>query len=192
MAKVGRRAGKGRRDTVHWNKDREDRFIAALERTCNVARAAAEIGVHTRGLYRRRQTDPDFARRWREAIDASFDALRLRMLVRVSEGWVRTETRIDPETKKATMIKTVHDMFPGPAVALLRLRQEEVLAMRRIEAEERAVRAGEAPETQGVRARAFMDQIRARLLDTAGGDEAGRDEVDPDGEGGRDDGSADG
>lgn len=192
MAKDESRARKVRRGAVRWSKEREDRFIEMLAQHCNVSRAAAEIGANVRGLYKRRQTDPDFARRWREAIDASFDALRLRMLVRVSEGWVRTETRIDPETRKPITIRTVHDMRPGPAVALLRLRQEEVIAMRRIEAAERAARAGEAPEGPGVRARAFMDEIRARLLDAADEREAGRDGASRDGEGGQDDGSAEG
>lgn len=180
MAKDKSRAGAPRRGAVRWSKDREDRFIEMLERHCNVSRAAAEIGANPRGLYRRRQTDPEFARRWREAIDASFDDLRLRMLARVRDGWTRTETRIDPDTGKSLAVRTVHDMRPGPAVALLRLRQEEVIAMRRIEAEERAARAGEAPEAQGTQVRAFMDEIRARLRDTAddaAGEEADRDEA---------------
>lgn len=171
MANDEIRADDMRRRTPRWSKDREDKFIEILERTCNVSHAAAAAGLNRRWLYKRREADPAFALRWREAIDASFEELRWHMLERMRDGWTRTETRVDPETGKPIAIRTVHDFRPGPAVALLRLRQEEIIAMRRIEAEARAAQARADyradHEAQAEPVRRFMDEIRARLASAA-------------------------
>src|SRR5262249_25611794 len=61
----------------------------ALAASPSVAAAARAAGVTRAGAYRRRESDPDFAAAWDEALEASTDALVAEMYRRAVEGTER-------------------------------------------------------------------------------------------------------
>jgi hypothetical protein len=73
MAKRGR-GRHGRRSPV-WKEEVASAFLAVLRETGN-ARAAIRAVGHGDMFYRRRREDPDFARRWAEAVAAADLGLR--------------------------------------------------------------------------------------------------------------------
>ena len=62
------------------------RFLAALGETSNVTAAATAAGVKIGQIYRRRRTDPDFARRWYAALAEGYDNLEMELLQRLRSG----------------------------------------------------------------------------------------------------------
>lgn len=52
-----------------------EHFLAELARSPNVSSAARSVGISRRAAYLRRETDPDFAAAWDEALEQSTDAL---------------------------------------------------------------------------------------------------------------------
>lgn len=63
-----------------------DRFLDELAETSNVARAAAVAGLDVRAAYRLRRSDPDFARRWYEALAEGYDNLEMELLLHLRGG----------------------------------------------------------------------------------------------------------
>jgi hypothetical protein len=65
----GRRVQVKRARPGQWNRETEQRFLAALMGSRNVSLAAAEAGKSAFAAYYHRRRDPGFARRWDEAIE---------------------------------------------------------------------------------------------------------------------------
>ena len=64
----------------------ENAFFAALEKTGVVAWAAKAAGVGRRTAYDHLQADPEFAERWRDALDTAADNLEGEVIRRALEG----------------------------------------------------------------------------------------------------------
>ena len=64
----------------------ENAFFAALEKTGVVAWAAKAAGVGRRTVYDHLQADPEFADRWRDALDTAADNLEGELIRRAVEG----------------------------------------------------------------------------------------------------------
>lgn len=69
VVQLKRSAGK------RWTWETERRFLALLAGSCNVRLAAAEMGVCVHTAYKRRRSDPGFARAWDQAIEIGRDEL---------------------------------------------------------------------------------------------------------------------
>ena len=52
----------------HWTPKLEDRFIALLAETGSVRLAAHSVGMSPKSAYARRQREPAFGSRWRDAL----------------------------------------------------------------------------------------------------------------------------
>jgi hypothetical protein len=55
--------------------ERVDEFIRLLAQGCRVRDAAASVAIHYSTLYRRRDVDPEFAKRWEDATRVKVDHL---------------------------------------------------------------------------------------------------------------------
>ncbi len=65
-----------------WTKARRAIFLAELEASCNVTRAAQAAGMAKRAVYELRRREPSFATLWAEALDAGVERLRAELLAR--------------------------------------------------------------------------------------------------------------
>ncbi len=63
-----------------------DRFLDELAETSNVSAAAAVAGLDVRAVYRLRRSDPEFARRWYEALAEGYDNLEMELLLHLRGG----------------------------------------------------------------------------------------------------------
>ena len=68
------------------NTVRIDRFLEELAETSNVTKAAAVSGLDKTRAYHLRRHDPDFARRWYEALAEGYDNLELELLQHLRGG----------------------------------------------------------------------------------------------------------
>lgn len=84
-------------------------FLDALRAGWSVSHAAAHAGRNRRKFYELAKRDPDFKRRWQEALDEGTDVLEDLLTKTALEGWeeterngagevVRTRTRWTPQT----------------------------------------------------------------------------------------------
>lgn len=64
----------------------ESAFLRALSATANVTEAARAAGISRQTAYERRESDPDFAAAWRDALEESCDALEREARRRAIEG----------------------------------------------------------------------------------------------------------
>jgi hypothetical protein len=78
-----------------WTAEAEALFLDHLAASCNISWAAAQAGFSTQTLYRHRRTEPDFARRWDEALDVGYIRLKTELLG-TAIGFVE-RLRTDPE-----------------------------------------------------------------------------------------------
>lgn len=69
----------------HW----QAAFLAALAETSNVTAASAAAGVNPSRPYKLKRAEPDFARRWREALCEGYDLLEIEVLYRLRFGEAR-------------------------------------------------------------------------------------------------------
>ncbi len=67
-------------------KNWRDVFIAALGETSSVEVASQRAGVRAEWAYKTRREDPDFGRRWFEALCEGYDNLELDLLYRLRSG----------------------------------------------------------------------------------------------------------
>ncbi|WP_324829095.1 hypothetical protein [Qipengyuania zhejiangensis] len=63
-----------------------DMFLAELALTSNVTRAADKAGVDASTVYKARRSEPDFYRRWHEALAEGYDNLEMDLLRRLRIG----------------------------------------------------------------------------------------------------------
>jgi hypothetical protein len=64
----------------------ETKFLSALSKVPSVKHACRSAGIARRTAYDRRERDVEFARRWKEAIDASVDELESVAFKKAAEG----------------------------------------------------------------------------------------------------------
>ncbi|MGN3974432.1 hypothetical protein [Tsuneonella sp. SYSU-LHT278] len=65
---------------------RQADFLAALAQTSNVTLAAAKAGIDVSTVYRLRRAEPEFYRRWQEALAEGYDNLEMDLLHRLRIG----------------------------------------------------------------------------------------------------------
>lgn len=68
----GRRVQVGRARAGQWTARTEKRFLMALEGSCNVKAACAEVGKAASSAYAHRERWPAFARAWDEALEVGY------------------------------------------------------------------------------------------------------------------------
>lgn len=82
------RAGNGRRVQIArarlkgWTPRLETRFLTTLAATCNVKAACAEIGLSAASAYVHAERWPNFAARWRAAIEEGYFRIEMQLLER--------------------------------------------------------------------------------------------------------------
>jgi hypothetical protein len=69
-----------RRSPRKWTAKRIASFISTLEDTSNVSAAIRKCGMSRDAVYDRRKSDPEFRRRWEQALLCAYDALEARAL----------------------------------------------------------------------------------------------------------------
>jgi hypothetical protein len=152
----GRRVQIGRARAHQWGPRTEDRFLAVLAATCNVKAAIAAAGMSKGSAYSHRKRWPDFARRWKEAVEEGHVRLELALLENGANLFSRADLPPDVPITGMTAAQAIH-----------------VLHMHKKEA--RGI--GKAP---GVRwaaaadARAACAGDHAQVFDRGGGRERGR------------------
>lgn len=67
-------------------KNWPDIFINALAESSNVKLAADAANISQTAVYKKRRDDPDFARRWYEALAEGYDRLEMDLLERLRTG----------------------------------------------------------------------------------------------------------
>lgn len=70
-----------------WSDEAETAFLDHLAATCNVELSAKACGFSPQTVYRRRRTDPTFARRWDEALKQGYAALEALLARRAIEAF---------------------------------------------------------------------------------------------------------
>lgn len=80
-------------------KNWPDIFIGELSETSNVKAAAEAANVSQTLVYKKRRADPDFARRWYEALAEGYDSLEMELLERLRTGRLE-DTDADGTTRK--------------------------------------------------------------------------------------------
>ncbi|GGY99552.1 hypothetical protein ACFSTD_03070 [Novosphingobium colocasiae] len=102
-----------------WRK----RFLAELATTSNVAASAREAGIHPSRAYDARRSDPEFYRRWQEALCEGYDHLEMHLLQRLREG------EIKPVSGARRAVRTFDN---ATAFRLLTVHREQVARQRAI------------------------------------------------------------
>lgn len=131
---------------ARWSK----LFLSELAATSNVSAAARKAGVATTTAYDARRVDPEFHRRWQEALSEGYDHLEMTLLQRLREG----------EVKPAAGAKRGTRQFDnGTALRLLVAHRESV-------ARQRAVRGNEDAAAIVLTINAKLERMRRRMLGT--------------------------
>ncbi|MBN2140393.1 MAG: hypothetical protein PHV85_05105 [Desulfovibrionaceae bacterium] len=71
---------------VKFTQAGRDRFLAVLRETANVSAAARAAGISRSRAYQVKDSDPEFAAAWVEALDEALDALEAEALRRAAKG----------------------------------------------------------------------------------------------------------
>jgi hypothetical protein len=82
-------AGNGANDTRRKHgapKNWRDVFIATLGETSNVEEAAEAAGIRLAWAHKTRREDPEFSRRWFDALCEGYDSLEMDLLYRLRSG----------------------------------------------------------------------------------------------------------
>ena len=104
-----------------FTKAKQERFLAALAATCNVAAACRAARVSDTCVYQRRKKDAAFRAGWAEAVRDAYGRLELAMLQRMMDGTVTTRTRADG------MVDKTHEYPNAIALQLLRLHRQSAV-----------------------------------------------------------------
>jgi len=78
---------RGRQINTRWR----DRFLEALAESSNVTKSAEAAGVPKGKAYRTRINEPEFARRWMDALYEGYEHLEMEVLRRLRAGDFQTE-----------------------------------------------------------------------------------------------------
>lgn len=101
-ARVGRGSGQG--PAAEFTKARQQIFLDALTRTCNVLQSAEAAGVNPTTAYRYRRRDAEFRARWKDALEEGVSDLhallieRARQIKPAADG--QAGELLDPELAK--------------------------------------------------------------------------------------------
>ena len=98
---------------------RKRAFLHALADTVNVARACRKAGIPRRTAYDWRDADPDFARRWNDALDDGIDLLEAELHRRAFEGVEK------PVWHKGEQVGTTRHYSDALAMFLLKAHRPE-------------------------------------------------------------------
>lgn len=149
---------KGRRNG--WTKAKQEAFLAALARTCNIAAALRSVRMSRSGLDRLRRRDAGFRARMIETVREAYGTLELFTIRKMMDGTVKTVTKADGS------VETVHEYPLQLAVQLLRLHKDNA--------------PGAEPELRGEDREAVLarlgrkvDAVARRLEREAGGRQDG-------------------
>lgn len=82
LAALANRDGITARRVARWM----DRFIDALRDMPSVKHACIKAGIDRRAVYRHREKNPEFARRWEEAIERSIDDVEAKVFKMALNG----------------------------------------------------------------------------------------------------------
>lgn len=63
-----------------WSEEAEEVFFDVLSASCNVTLACAEVGFTTPTVYRLRRMRPDFAEKWRIALEQGYARLEMALV----------------------------------------------------------------------------------------------------------------
>lgn len=130
---------------AEWGRD----FLAHLASTSNVTGSAKHAGVGTTTAYEARRTDPEFNRKWQQALLEGYEHLELELLHRLRAG----------EVKQAPTVKRRKPTFDNAtAFRLLSLHRETI-------ARQRALQEDEDEEAILAAIDAKLDRMRHRQLD---------------------------
>jgi hypothetical protein len=121
-------------------------FIESLAETSNVKAAADAASVSQSLVYKKRREDPDFARRWYEALAEGYDNLEMDLLCRLREG--RLEDTAPDGTKRKFDIGTAFRCLIAHRETVAREKgrrtlETEIATMKSINAKIDALRAKE-------------------------------------------------
>ncbi len=150
MADAKKSGGERRADSVagpsfaKWSKT----FLSELAATSNVSAAARKAGILTARAYDARRGNPEFSRKWQQALCEGYDHLEMELLARLREG----------EIKPAAGAKRGVRTFDN-AIALRLL-----AAHRDSAARGRAIRSNEEAEAIVLSINASLERMRRRLL----------------------------
>lgn len=144
-----------------WNRDRKERFLAALRETCNVYESVARVGMAASGLYALRRRDPQFAEAWAQALEESYAELEMLLLRQALHGTERIERSDDG--KGGERVKTVKSHPHGMAIRLLLAHRQSVDAFR-------AEQGIDRPGSDAVKERILtgIAQARSRITQSEG------------------------
>ncbi len=123
-------------------------FLAELAATSNVSAAARAAGVTTRTAYAARRGDPEFYRRWQEALGEGYDYLEMELLQRLRSG----------EIKPAGGAKRGVRAFDNATAFRL------LVVHREAAARQRAIRTNSDAEAIILSINAKLEQMRQRRL----------------------------
>ena len=150
MADAKKSGGKRRADTVaapsfaRWSKT----FLAELAATSNVSAAARKAGIPTTRAYEARRANPEFSRKWQQALCEGYDHLEMELLARLREG------EIKPAASAKRGVRTFDNSI---ALRLLAAHRESA-------ARGRAIRSNEEAEAIVLSINASLERMRRRLL----------------------------
>lgn len=150
MADARKSGGRRRADIVpapsfaKWSKP----FLAELAATSNVSAAARKAGILTARAYDARRTNPEFSRKWQQALCEGYDHLEMELLARLREG------EIKPAANGRRGVRTFDN-----AIALRLLAAHRESATRG-----RAIRSNEEAEQIVLSINAKLERMRRRLL----------------------------
>ena len=128
-------------------KNWPDIFIDRLAETSNVKAAADAASVSQTLVYKKRRTDPDFARRWYEALAEGYDNLEMELLERLRTG--RLEDTLEDGSKRKFDTATALRCIAAHRESVAREKgrrslSEEVATMKAINAKIDALREKQA------------------------------------------------
>ena len=109
-----------------WQAD----FLVALARSSNVTLAAKKAGIDVSSVYRCRRGEPEFHRRWREALAEGYDNLEMDLLHRLRIGQLeggRAQARRKFDHAIALRLLTAHRDAVGRQRAIRASEDEDAI-----------------------------------------------------------------
>ena len=112
------RAQKIKTGGAQWSDEAEELFLDVLAASCNIKMAAEATGFHTQTAYRLRRLRPDFAARWKEALDQGYIRLEMALVEAACDSIDNVEFDVDRPIPKMTV---------DQAMGVLRAHKNEVM-----------------------------------------------------------------
>lgn len=98
------------RCVVQWSEEVEERFLDLLAASCNVSLSAAQTGVGTTSVYRRRRLRADFAAKWQAALEQGYARLEMGLVeaaIKALKGGKFDAERPAPRMSAETALKVL-------------------------------------------------------------------------------------